>query len=95
VGRIAPLGKFSLARQFTSGNRPQMLDVLAKQDSKFGQDQPWVTQNPKTDTEEIRGKLGQKSGRGDEDDANLLSMVLRAALRKSPWRRIESRRFLL
>ena len=28
-----------------------------------------VTQNPKTDTEEIRGKLGQKSGRGDEDDA--------------------------
>ncbi len=28
-----------------------------------------LTQNPKTDTEEIRGKLGQKSGRGDEDDA--------------------------
>jgi hypothetical protein len=28
-----------------------------------------VTQNPKTDTEEIRGKLGQKSGRGDKDDA--------------------------
>ena len=30
-----------------------------------------VTQNPKTDTEEIRGKLGQKSGRGDEDDARV------------------------
>jgi hypothetical protein len=28
-----------------------------------------MTQNPKTDTEEIRGKLGQESGRGDEDDA--------------------------
>jgi hypothetical protein len=28
-----------------------------------------VTQNPKTDTEESRGKLGQKSGRGDEDHA--------------------------
>jgi hypothetical protein len=28
-----------------------------------------VTQNPKTDTEEIRGKLVQKSGTGDEDDA--------------------------
>ena len=27
-----------------------------------------VTQNPKTDTE-IRGKLGQESGQGDEDDA--------------------------
>ena len=26
-----------------------------------------LTQNPKTDTEEIRGKLGQKSGRGDEE----------------------------
>src|SRR6266849_5954094 len=25
-----------------------------------------VTQNPKTDTEETRGKLGQKSGRGDK-----------------------------
>ena len=25
-----------------------------------------VTQNPKTDTEEIRGKLGQESGTGDE-----------------------------
>jgi putative transposase len=30
---------------------------------------PEVTQNPKTDTAEIRGKLGRKSGRGDEDDA--------------------------
>jgi hypothetical protein len=30
-----------------------------------------LTQNPKTDTEEIRGKLGQKSGRGDEDDAQV------------------------
>ena len=29
----------------------------------------YLTQNPKTDTEETRGKLGQKSGRGDEDDA--------------------------
>ena len=28
-----------------------------------------MTQNPRTDTEEIRGKLRQKSGRGDEDDA--------------------------
>ena len=28
-----------------------------------------MTQNPKTDTEEIRGKLGQESGTGDEDDA--------------------------
>src|ERR1043166_9466929 len=28
-----------------------------------------VTQNPKTDTEEIRVKLEQKSGTGDEDDA--------------------------
>src|SRR5690348_17429300 len=28
-----------------------------------------VTQNPKTDTEEIRGKLGRNSGRGDQDDA--------------------------
>jgi hypothetical protein len=28
-----------------------------------------MTQNPKTDTEGIRGKLGQKSGTGDEDDA--------------------------
>jgi hypothetical protein len=26
------------------------------------------TKDPKTDTEEIRGKLGQKPGRGDEDD---------------------------
>jgi hypothetical protein len=29
----------------------------------------FLTQNPKTGTEEIRGKLGQESGRGDEDDA--------------------------
>jgi len=28
-----------------------------------------VTQNPETGTEEIRGKLGQKSGKGNEDDA--------------------------
>src|SRR6185437_8044999 len=28
-----------------------------------------MTQNPKTDTEEIRGKLGRNSERGDEDDA--------------------------
>jgi hypothetical protein len=28
-----------------------------------------VTQNPKIDTEDIRGKLGQKSGTGKEDDA--------------------------
>jgi hypothetical protein len=28
-----------------------------------------LTQNPKTDTEEIGGKLGQESGRGDKDDA--------------------------
>ncbi|MGC2487042.1 MAG: hypothetical protein WA412_00005, partial [Candidatus Sulfotelmatobacter sp.] len=28
-----------------------------------------VTQNPKTDTEGIRGKLGQESGTGDKDDA--------------------------
>jgi hypothetical protein len=28
-----------------------------------------VTQNPKTDTEEIRGKLEQESGQEDKDDA--------------------------
>ena len=28
-----------------------------------------MTQNPKTDTGEIKGKLGQKSGTGDKDDA--------------------------
>ena len=28
-----------------------------------------MTQNPKTDTEGIRGKLGQESGTGDKDDA--------------------------
>ena len=28
-----------------------------------------MTQNPKTDTAEIRGKLGQNSERGDQDDA--------------------------
>jgi putative transposase len=28
-----------------------------------------VTQNPKTDTEEIRGKLGRSSGRGERKDA--------------------------
>ena len=28
-----------------------------------------MTQNPKTDTEGSRGKLGQKSGTGDEDNA--------------------------
>jgi hypothetical protein len=28
-----------------------------------------VTQNPKTDTRESRGKLGQKSWRGDEDES--------------------------
>jgi len=39
---MASLGIFSLARQFTGGNRPQMFDVLAKQDSEFGQHQPCV-----------------------------------------------------
>jgi hypothetical protein len=28
-----------------------------------------LTQNPRTDKEESRGKLGRKSERGDEDDA--------------------------
>ena len=28
-----------------------------------------MTQNPKTDTEEIRGKLGRNLGRGDQGDA--------------------------
>ncbi|HEV2315362.1 MAG TPA: hypothetical protein VGR94_08665, partial [Candidatus Acidoferrales bacterium] len=33
-----------------------------------------MTQNPKTDTEEIRGKLGRNSGRGGEDDAQERSL---------------------
>ncbi|HEV2315911.1 MAG TPA: SDR family NAD(P)-dependent oxidoreductase, partial [Candidatus Acidoferrales bacterium] len=33
-----------------------------------------LTQNPKTDTEEIRGKLGRNSGRGGEDDAQERSL---------------------
>ena len=28
-----------------------------------------MNQNPQTGTEESRGKLGQESGRGDEDEA--------------------------
>src|ERR1043166_1628919 len=43
-----------------------------------------VTQNPKTDTEEIRVKLEQKSGTGDEDDAQEWSYgrVIVAVLRQ-------------
>jgi hypothetical protein len=61
---------FLAGQELTISSNLTRLEDLAATRHRIVHDQAdALTQNPKTDTEEIRGKLGQKSGRGDEDDA--------------------------